>query len=153
MIVRILLGIAGILVLLLITAVFMRKEYSVHREIVINVPTEKVFNYIKQLKNQDYYNKWVMVDPAKKSEFKGNDGTVGFIYGWNGNKDVGEGEEEIKSMRLKFYKRSTEKFVSRIDPEAFSASGSRLIFPVACHLRVKALATKRGEEFQFEKNS
>ena len=35
-------------------------------------------------------------------------------------------------MRLKFYKRSAEKFVSRIDPEAFSASGSRVIFPVAC---------------------
>ena len=35
-------------------------------------------------------------------------------------------------MRLKFYKRSAEKFVSRIDPEAFSASGSRVILPVAC---------------------
>ena len=35
-------------------------------------------------------------------------------------------------MRLKFYKKSAEKFVSRIDPEAFSASGSRAIFPVAC---------------------
>ena len=35
-------------------------------------------------------------------------------------------------MRLKFYKRSAEKFVSRIDPEAFSASGSRVIFPVDC---------------------
>ena len=49
-------------------------------------------------------------------------------------------------MRLKFYKRSAEKFVSRIDPEAFSALGSRVIFPVACRLRFKALATKRGEE-------
>ena len=48
-------------------------------------------------------------------------------------------------MRLKFYKRSAEKFVSRIDPEAFSASGSRVIFPVACHLRFKASATKRDE--------
>ena len=35
-------------------------------------------------------------------------------------------------MRLKFCKRSAEKFVSRIDPEAFSASGSRVVFPVAC---------------------
>ena len=52
-------------------------------------------------------------------------------------------------MRLKFYKQSTEKFVSRIDPEAFSATRSRVIFPVACHLRIKSLATKRGEEFQF----
>ena len=53
----------------------------------------------------------------------------------------------FESMRLKFYKQSAEKFVSRIDPEAFSASGSRVIFPVACHLRFKASATKRGEEF------
>ena len=42
-------------------------------------------------------------------------------------------------------RRSTEKFVSRIDPEAFSTSGSRVIFPVACHLRFKASATKRDE--------
>ena len=48
-------------------------------------------------------------------------------------------------MRLKFYKRSAEKFVSRIDPEAFSASGSRFIFPVDCRLRFKASATKRDE--------
>ena len=39
-----------------------------------------------------------MVDPAKKSDFKGNDGTVGFIYSWNGNKNVGEGEQEIKAI-------------------------------------------------------
>ena len=56
-------------------------------------------------------------------------------------------QRRFKSMRLKFYKQSAEKFVSRIDPEAFSASGSRVIFPVACHLRFKASATKRGEEF------
>ena len=30
---------------------------------------------------------------------------------------------QFKSMRRKFYKQSTEKFVSRIDPDAFSASG------------------------------
>ena len=48
-------------------------------------------------------------------------------------------------MRLKFYKQSTEKFVSRIDPEVFSASGSSVIFPVACHLRFKDSATKRDE--------
>ena len=48
-------------------------------------------------------------------------------------------------MRLNFYKRSAEKFISRIDPEAFSAAGSRVIFPVACYLRFKASATKRDE--------
>lgn len=39
-----------------------------------------------------------MVDPAMKKNFKGTDGTVGFIYAWNGNKKVGEGEKEIKNI-------------------------------------------------------
>ncbi len=33
-----------------------------------------------------------------KRDFKGTDGTVGFIYGWNGNKKAGEGEQEIKAL-------------------------------------------------------
>ena len=52
-------------------------------------------------------------------------------------------------MRLQFYKRSVEKFVSRIDPEAFSASGSRVIFPIACHLRFIASATNHGGELHY----
>ena len=59
-------------------------------------------------------------------------------------------EKASGPMRLKFYKQSEDKFVSRIDPEAFSASGSKFIFPVAYHLRLKALATKRGEEFHLK---
>ena len=39
-----------------------------------------------------------MVDPDMKREFKGMDGTVGFIYAWNGNKRAGEGEQEIKTI-------------------------------------------------------
>lgn len=82
----ILLIIPGIIALVLIAALFTRKKYNVYSEVIINAPRQKVFDYIKQLKNQDYFNKWVMVDPAMKREFKGTDGTVGFIYGWNGNK-------------------------------------------------------------------
>ncbi len=84
------------IVLLLIVALFKKKEYHIHREITINAPVQTVFDYIKQLKNQDYFNKWVTVDPNMKKEFKGTDGTAGFIYGWNGNKKAGEGEQEIK---------------------------------------------------------
>lgn len=39
-----------------------------------------------------------MTDPNMKKEFKGTDGTVGFIYGWNGNKKAGEGEQEITTI-------------------------------------------------------
>ena len=91
--------IAGIIALLLILALFAKKGYSIHREIVINKPKQEVFDYVKFIKNQDYYNKWVMMDPNMKKNFKGTDGTVGFVYGWNGNKQAGEGEQEIKTLK------------------------------------------------------
>ena len=94
----ILLVIAGIIVLILVIGLFMRKGYTITREIIINATRQNVFDYVKQLKNQDHFNKWVMVDPGMKRVFKGTDGTVGFIYGWNGNKKAGEGEVEIKSI-------------------------------------------------------
>lgn len=96
--ISILLVIAGLIVLALIIALLAPKAYSLHREIVIQKPKQEVFDYIRHLKNQDQYNKWVMLDPNMKKDFKGTDGTVGFIYGWNGNKQAGEGEQEIKRI-------------------------------------------------------
>jgi hypothetical protein len=90
--------IAGIVALLLIIALFTKKGYNTYREIVINVPLQTAFDYLKQIKNQDNFNKWIMVDPDMKKEFKGTDGNVGFIYAWNGNKEAGEGEQEIKAI-------------------------------------------------------
>jgi len=90
--------ITGIIVLLLIIALFTKKGYKTCREIIINVPRQKAFDYLKQIKNQDNFNKWIMVDPDMKREFKGTDGTVGFVYAWNGNKEAGEGEQEIKAI-------------------------------------------------------
>ena len=90
--------ICGIIALLLVVALLMTKNYKTYCEIVILAPRQKVFDYLKQLKNQDNFNKWIMIDPDMKKDFKGTDGTVGFIYAWNGNKEGGEGEQEIKSI-------------------------------------------------------
>lgn len=97
-VITILLVLVGIIALLLLFALFTRKKYDIHREVIINAPVQKVFDYLKQLKNQDNFNKWVMTDPGMKREFTGIDGTTGFIYGWNGNKHAGEGEQEIKAI-------------------------------------------------------
>jgi hypothetical protein len=87
--------VGGIIALLLLVAAFTRKKYSVERSVIINKPSPEIFEYIKHIKNQDYYSKWVMTDPNMKKSFRGTDGTVGFVYGWNGNKQAGEGEQEI----------------------------------------------------------
>jgi hypothetical protein len=97
-IVTVLLVVAGIIALLLIIALFMKREHYVKREIIINSPRQKVFDYIKLLKNQDEFNTGAMEDPDRKREFKGTDGTVGYIYAWSGDKNAGVGEKEIKNI-------------------------------------------------------
>jgi hypothetical protein len=97
-IITILLVVAGIIAMLLIIAIFMKKKHYVKREMIINEPRQKVFDYLKLLKNQDKFNKHAMADSDRKEEFRGTDGTVGFIYAWSGNKNAGEGEKEIKNI-------------------------------------------------------
>ena len=98
MIFTILLVVAGIIGLLLIIALFMKREHYVKREIIINAPRQKIFDFLRLLKNQDEFNKHAMAGPDRKREFKGTDGTVGYIYAWSGNKDAGVGEKEIKNI-------------------------------------------------------
>ncbi|MES2488014.1 MAG: SRPBCC family protein [Bacteroidota bacterium] len=90
--------VVAIIALPFIIALFIPKEYGVERNIVINAPKHEVFDYIKYIKNQDYYSKWVMTDPDMKKTFTGTDGAVGFIYAWNGNSKAGEGEHEITGI-------------------------------------------------------
>ena len=87
--------IAGIIFLLLIAALFIRKKHKAQREIIVNAPVQKVFDFVRLLKNQDQYNKWAKADPNMKVEYNGIDGHVGFTLSWNGNKDAGEGVKEI----------------------------------------------------------
>ena len=96
--ITILLSIVGIMTLLLIIALFMKREHYVKREITINAPRQKVFDFLKLLENQEKFNKWAKTDPDRKIKTKGTDGTVGYIYSWSGNKKAGEGEKEIKGI-------------------------------------------------------
>ncbi len=97
-IITILAVIAILAILLLIAALLRKKEYSIKREISIQRPGAEVFHYVKFLKNQDFYSKWVMMDPHLKKDFKGTDGTIGFVYAWEGNQKAGKGEQEIKTI-------------------------------------------------------
>ncbi|HSZ72689.1 MAG TPA: SRPBCC family protein [Cytophagaceae bacterium] len=110
--------IVGIIALLLVTALFVKREYGVKREIVINKPSQQVFDYVKFLKNQDNFSVWAMRDPAMKKGFKGKDGTVGAVASWDSQeKHVGKGEQEITSIeegkRLDFELRFYEPFEAK----------------------------------------
>lgn len=87
---------AALVVILLITGLFLKKEYTVSRDITINKSKTFVFDFIKLLKNQNEYSYWASMDKAMKKEFRGTDGTPGFVSAWDSNeKNVGKGEQEI----------------------------------------------------------
>ncbi len=91
--------IVGLILLLLIAALFIKKETIIEREVTINKNKETVFDYVKHINNMDKYSVWNMTDPNSKKEYKGTDGTVGYIYKWDSeNKSVGAGEQEIKKI-------------------------------------------------------
>jgi uncharacterized membrane protein len=97
---KMLLLIIGIIIAIpLVLALFIKKDYVVKKEIIINKPSNDVYNYVRYIKNQEHYSKWVMADPAMKKAFTGSDGDTGFIYAWESeNKQVGKGEQEIKKL-------------------------------------------------------
>lgn len=85
-----------LIILFLVIPLFIGNQYQVEKEVLIQRSNLSVFDFLKLLGNQIYYNKWVMMDPAVKRTSKGVDGTVGFISYWDSQvKNVGKGEQEI----------------------------------------------------------
>lgn len=100
MIVGILVGVAAVVAIPLTAALFINKDYKIEREVVINKPKTEVFNFVKHLRNQEKFSKWVMQDPNQKTNFRGTDGEVGFVYAWDSEmSSAGKGEQEIKALK------------------------------------------------------
>ncbi|WP_171659660.1 SRPBCC family protein [Muricauda amphidinii] len=88
----------GLVALILILALIAPKTYDVSRFIEIEKPKKDVFENLRFLKNQDAWSPWNKKDPDMDKKFTGTDGEVGATSYWNGNKDVGEGEQEITKI-------------------------------------------------------
>ena len=95
------------------------------------------------LKNQDEFNTGAMEDPDRKREFKGTDGTVGYIYSWSGNKNAGEGEKEIKNIiegrsietEIRFVKPMTATASIIMETESLSDNQTKVIWSNAGTLK------------------
>lgn len=94
---KIAIALLAIIVLLLIVALFVPKEFKSEREIVINKPKQEIFDYIKFVRNQENFGVWYRMDAEMKKEYEGTDGTVGFTYKWDGPK-MGKGKQIITNV-------------------------------------------------------
>ncbi|HQW72080.1 MAG: SRPBCC family protein [Saprospiraceae bacterium] len=96
---RFFIGLFLLLIVALIAGLFMKKDYHIERNVTIDAQKDKVFDYIKYLKNQDNYSFWNKQDPEMTKNYTGNDGEVGFVSSWVGNDKVGTGEQEIIGIK------------------------------------------------------
>lgn len=105
--------IAALIALPLIIALFLKKEYHVQRETVINKNKSEVYQFLKYVKNQVAFSPWNELDPNMERTFTGTDGERGFTLRWESdNKKIGVGEQEIESLipenrinyKFRFYK-------------------------------------------------
>jgi hypothetical protein len=156
--------VGGLIALILIIALFTENAYSVERGIVIDRAGDDVFQYIRHLKNQENYSKWVMKDPNKKTVSTGTDGKVGFIYAWDGNKDAGKGEQEIVSIvegkrmdvEIRFQKpfvavASVPFIVEAISPQQSRfrwSMNSKMNYPMNIMLLVMNIDTMLGKDME-----
>lgn len=102
----------GLIALIILLGLIAPKNFSVSRNIIVKRPVAETFAFMKSIKKQDHWSPWKKKDPHMKQSYEGTDGEVGFIARWEGNKDVGMGEQEILQIienekvisKLRFFK-------------------------------------------------
>lgn len=161
----ILIALGMLIIVPMVMALFTKKEYAVEREIIIQLPKETVFEYIKYLKNQQNYSKWATMDPNQVSTFRGVDGEPGFVYAWVGNDEVGEGEQEIISIRegesidyelrfIKPFESTSAAYISTEKIEEFNTLvkwgfNGKMNYPMNAFLLFMDMDSIIGEDLEF----
>jgi hypothetical protein len=103
---KVLLTIAVIIVLFAIIVASQPSDFRVVRAITISATPEVVFDQINNLHKWQEWSPWAKLDPNSKITFEGPDSGVGAMFGWSGNKEVGEGKmmiiESVPNEQVKF---------------------------------------------------
>jgi uncharacterized protein YndB with AHSA1/START domain len=69
--------------------------FKVQRAANIDAPPDRIFAVLNDFRRWDAWSPWEKKDPAMKRSFGGAPSGVGARYGWEGDKNVGQGSMEI----------------------------------------------------------
>ena len=88
-----------IAIAIIVLGYYLKNDYVIVREIIINKPKQDVFNYIKLLRNQNEYSYYNRKDPQTVKSYEGIDGQVGFKYIWSSKiNSIGSGTQTITKI-------------------------------------------------------
>ncbi|WP_281540429.1 SRPBCC family protein [Maribacter aestuarii] len=154
----------GIFALIIFLALIAPKTYNVFRTIEIDSPKTKVFPHLRYLNKQQEWSPWAKKDPNMERKFTGTDGEVGAVSYWKGNKEVGEGEQEITKIvdgervegQLRFFKPWKSESDCYMQLEETSNGKSKVTwgfsgknkFPMSIMMLVMSMDKMVGKDFE-----
>jgi polyketide cyclase/dehydrase/lipid transport protein len=107
-----------VIAFLLIAGIFVGKSVHVERAITINRSPETLWPLISTFENHTRWSPFIKKDPAVNITYEGQSGTVGSVYAWKGNSDVGSGRETMTKLDRPARVESDLKFFEPVEAEA-----------------------------------
>jgi hypothetical protein len=98
-------GLVGVVVIILIVALFMPGRYHIEKRAIIARPKDFVMDRVADLNYYAQWNPWQKMEPGSKSEINGTPKTAGHSYSWEGKK-IGMGSltlRDIDRRHVHFY--------------------------------------------------
>ncbi len=155
-------GLATVFIVLMLVA---PKEANVERSIEAGVSQKFAFQHLRSLEKFDVWSPWGEADPNMERGYKGTDGEVGSIAWWKGNKEVGEGEQEVKVLKefnyieteLRFLKpfKATNKSYWKIEPKADDSGvkvtwgfHAKFAMPMNIMMMFMSMDSRIGKDFE-----
>ena len=106
--VYILIGLVALVVVLMFVA---PKGAKTERSVTAKISPEAAFQSLRSLKNFDHWSPWGDRDPQIDRGYRGTDGELGSVAWWKGNREVGEGEQEVKKLEPNTYIETELRFM------------------------------------------
>jgi uncharacterized protein YndB with AHSA1/START domain len=112
MLVKILIGLAALVVLLVVVVALQPSEFRITRTATVAAPPSAVFAQVNDFHKWEAWSPWAKLDPAARNTFDGAPAGPGAVFAWAGNSQVGEGRmtiiesrpDELVRIKLEFMK-------------------------------------------------
>lgn len=92
---KILIGIVGVIVLLIIIGFVLPSKFEITRSATINASPQYVFEEVNDLEKWNNWDYWHSLDPEMKITYSDQKSGKGATYEWSGNSKVGEGKLQV----------------------------------------------------------
>lgn len=99
MLIKILIGVAIIIVVFLIVVAMQPSQATITRSMTMSAPANAVFAQVNDFHNWEAWSPWAKMDPNAKNTFDGATSGTGAGFAWEGNNKVGAGRMTITESK------------------------------------------------------